>query len=499
MKRIIGIILLLLVLTNVGYAEEEHATSVQQTTDGGYIIVGIGEDDIKYWTDDDAWMLKTDSNGNKLWNITIDGGYGRNLAYSVQQTSDGGYIIAGEKAEHRDQQLWLLKTDSNGKMEWDKIFENGDLSEAKYVQQTTDGGYIIAGATFSINTDDWNIWLVKTDSKGNKEWDKTFAGTNNYGWDRADSVQQTSDGGYILVGYTYSGPRGAGDSDVWLIKTDSNGNKQWEKTFGGDDSNEGAHSVQQTTDGGYIFGVDTLNLKDNQIYGQYNWNVRIVKTEANGNKQWEKTFGEDVSNRVESVKQTIDGGYVIAGNTEPWGEGAVMDAWLLKTDSNGNTQWEKTFGGEAGNWVESVKQTIDGGYILTGSIDLFDGDDRDVWLAKTDPNGNTQWDKTFKLRDKPAAKDVTTTTSQQNKTTLIFGSIAILIGLVLLVSKSRRKKQGTSRPTSPTPIPTSLPVSHVTQKVVDREQKRMEMQRLAELREDASSKLKRAKGMLNKA
>ena len=499
MKRIIGIILLLLVLTNLGYAEEEWASSVQQTTDGGYIIVGIGEGDIKHSYDDVSWMLKTDSNGNKEWNITIDGGSGRNCAYSVQQTSDRGYIIAGVKVEYNDEHLWFMKTDSNGRKEWDKIFKNGAMSVANSIQQTTDGGYIIAGGTFPIDKFNSNVWLIKTDSNGRKEWEKIFKNGDS---SVAKSFQQTTDGGYIIAGHTTTRTTSTKSrSNAWFIKTDSNGNKQWEKILGEDDSNEGAYSVQQTTDGGYIFGIDALDLKEKSGVGEYNWNVWIVKADANGNTQWEKTFGEEAMNRVKSVKQTEDGGYVIAGNTEPWGMGIppVMDAWLLKTDSNGNMQWEKTFGGEVGNWVESVKQTIDGGYILAGSMDLFDGGDRDVWLVKTDSNGNTQWDKTFKLRDKPAAKDVTTTTSQQNKTTLIFGSIAILIGLVLLVSKSSRKKQGTSIPTSPTPIPTSLPVSHATQEAADRKQKRMEMQRLTELRNDASSKLKRAKGMLNKA
>ena len=485
MKRIIGIILLLLVFTNVGYAVEEHATSVQQTTDGGYIIVGTGEGV--------SWMLKTDSNGNKEWNITIDGESGRNCAYSVQQTSDRGYIIAGEKGEDDDVHLWFMKTDSNGRKEWDKIFENGDMSVANSIQQTTDGGFIIAGETFPIDKFNSNIWLIKTDSNGRKEWDKIFKNGDS----SAESVQQTTDGGYIIAGnFVNSRGNTESHSDAWFIKTDSNGNKQWEKILGEDYSNEGADSAQQTTDGGYIFGIDTLDLMKNKQDRTYNWNVWIVKADANGNTQWDKTFGEEAANRVKSVKQTADGGYVIAGNTEPWsmGKPPVMDAWLLKTDSNGDMQWENTFGGEVGNWVESVKQTIDGGYILAGSMDLFDGSGKNVWLAKTDSNGDTQWDKTFKLRDKPAAKDVTTTTSQQNKTTLIFGSIAILIGLVLLVSKSRWKNQGTSRPTSPT----SLPVSHVTQEVVDREQKRIEMQRLTELRNEASSQLTRAKGMLNK-
>jgi len=490
MKVIIGIILLLLVLANVEYAA---AYPVQQTTDGGYIIAGTANpgNNIR---DNYAWLLKTDSTGNKDWIITIES---QSEAGSVQQTSDGGYIIAGTKSDN----FWLMKTYSKGRVEWDQIFKvnqegNYQHSQANYVQQTTDGGYIIVGDTFS--GDNIDILLVKTDSNGNKEWDKTFARSNT-GWDRARYAQQTTDGGYIIFGFTVTGTRDRGDFDVWLIKTDSNGNKQWDKTFRGEDSNGDAIyngrdvvSGQQTTDGGYIFVVYVLEvLEDGEERKRNSW---IVKIDSNGNKQWEKILLIEDSS-ANSIQQATDGGYIIAGNSLSWDKRRFDNAWLLKTDSNGNKQWDKTFGGDGLNLISTVKQTIDGGYILTGSI----GADYDVWLVKTDPNGNTQWDKTFKLRDKPAVKDVTTTTSQQNKTTLIFGSIAILIGLVLLVSKSRRKMQGTSRPTSSTQIPTSLPVSHVTQEAADREQKRMEMQRLADLRNDASSKLKIAKSMLNKA
>jgi len=495
MKRIIGIILLL-VLANVVCAEEEWATSVQQTTDGGYILAGVSDDDVKRANDDDAWLMKTDSNGNKEWNTTFEG----DRAYSVQQTTDGGYILAGETSYGCDG-IWLAKTDSKGNKEWDKILEGGYWDVAHSVKQTTDGGYILAGGTFSLETDDWNIWLVKTYPNGNKEWDRTFVGENNNGWDKAYSVQQTSEGGYILVGYTCNGPRDSGDYDVWLIKTDSNGNKEWDKTFGGDGSDRG-DSVQQTTDGGYIIAGGTKS------YGVDDCDVWLLKTDSNGNRQWDKTFEGD---GADSVQQTSDGGYIIIGSTSaPIDTGdlnawfATMDALLIKTDSEGNEEWDKTFGGDNKDKARSVQQTTDSGYIIAGSTESYGVGDEDAWLVKTDSNGNKQWDKTFEISTDTAtpATATTATTSQQNKTsntTLIFGGAAILIFLVLLVGKSRRKEQETPRPTPPTTRPTPPPEPYAAQEAADRERKLREIGRLAELRIDASNRLKTAKSTLNKA
>ena len=181
------------------------------------------------------------------WNKTF-GGSQDDMALSVQQTSDGGYIVAGETcsygAGHYD--VWLVKTDANGTEQWNKTFGGLGIDWAYSVQQTTDSGYIVAGGTTSYGVGSWDFWLVKTDANGIKQWDKTFGGTNN---EMASSVQQTTDSGYIIAGYTWS--YGAGGSDMWLIKTDANGNEQWNKTFGGTDK-ENALSIQQTANDGYI-------------------------------------------------------------------------------------------------------------------------------------------------------------------------------------------------------------------------------------------------------
>jgi hypothetical protein len=304
------------------------------------------------------------------WNRTFGGTYGE-LAYSVQQTSGGGYIIAGITwsygAGYGD--FWLVKTDSSGKEEWNRTFGGTYEDRAHSVQQTSDGGYIIAGTTDSYGAGHYDFWLVKTDSSGKEEWNRTFVGID---WDEAYSVQQTSDGGYIIAGYTDS--YGVGSSYFWLVKTDSSGKEEWDRTFGGTYKDR-AYSVQQTSDGGYIIAGYTHS------YGAGSGDFWLVKTDSSGKEEWDRTFGGTYWDRAHSVQQTSDGGYIIAGETESYGAGSI-DFWLVKTDSSGKEEWNRTFGGTDGDWTESVQQTSDGGYIIAGTTDSYGAGYGDFWLIK---------------------------------------------------------------------------------------------------------------------
>jgi len=357
-----------------GGSEDDWGHSVAKTSDGGYIIVG----ETKSFGSGrgDVYLIKTDSKGNLIWQQTF-GGSEEDYGYSVAQTSDGGYIIAGGTYSFGSGggDVYLIKTDSKGNLIWQKTFGGSDYDYGYSVAQTSDGGYIIAGGTYSFGSGKSDVYLIKTDSKGNLIWQKTFGGSDyDYGY----SVAQTSDGGYIIAGGTYS--FGSGERDVYLIKTDSNGNKIWQQTFGGgyDDWGE---SVAQTSDGGYIIVGLTWSFSSGER------DVYLIKTDSNGNKIWQQTFGGSEEAWGESVAQTSDGGYIIAGDTKSFGSGGY-DVYLIKTDSKGNKIWQQTFGGGYDDWGTSVAQTSDGGYIIAGGTYSFGSGESDVYLIKTDSKEN---------------------------------------------------------------------------------------------------------------
>ncbi len=351
----------------------DGGASVWQTKDDGYIIVG---DTYSYGAGSgDIWLIKTGADGNEKWNKTF-GGPNYDVGNYVQQTSDSGYIIVGETSSYGagNHDIWLIKTDAYGNETWNKTFGGSEDEWSKSVQQTSDGGYIIVAETRSYGSGDYDVWLIKTDSNGNKEWDKTFGG---YTDDKGGSVQQTNDGGYIITGETECYFEGG--YDLYLIKVDSNGNKQWDKTFGGSDNDIGNY-VQQTSDSGYIIVGETSS------YGAGSEDIWLIKTDAYGNETWNKTFGGSKEgskeDRGKSVQQTSDGGYIIVGETHSYATNC--DTWLIKTDAHGNKMWDKTFGGFEDDQIYSVQRTSDSGYIMAGTVFYLGTSQSDVWLIKTD-------------------------------------------------------------------------------------------------------------------
>ena len=360
--------------------------SVAQTSDGGYIVAGYTR---SYGAGgNDVWLIKTNSEGNRQWSRTF-GGSDWDGAYCVAQTSDGGYIVAGYTRSYDAgaDDAWLIKTDSEGNEQWNRVFDGSGWDGAYCVAQTTDGGYILTGWRGSyIGRHQNDIWLIKTDSEGDEQWNKTFGGS---GYDVGYCVTQTSDGGYIVIGKTWS--YGAGCYDVWLIKTDSEGNKQWNRTFGGSDWDVG-NCVAQTSDGGYIIAGRTTS------YGAGAGDAWLIKTDSEGDEQWNKTFGGSGYDVGYCVTQTSDGGYIIAGEARSYAD-SRGDAWLIKTDSEGDEQWSQTFGGLGYYDVSySVDQTSDGGYIVTGWTRSYGAGRDSVWLIKVgvNPADSTTGDKWYK-------------------------------------------------------------------------------------------------------
>ena len=350
-----------------GGSGEDLAYSVKETSDLGYILAGYT---YSYGAGlNDVYLIKTDSDGNKIWERTY--GYSSSeIGRSVLQTQDGGYIIAGytNSTGAGKFDVWLIKTNQNGNVIWNKTFGGTNNDYGRSVQKTSDGGYIIGGETYGVNGSDF--YLIKTDSNGNKQWEKALGSNKN---DGGYSVEQTSDGGYILAGYTYrymgADPQ---DKDIWIIKTDSNANIQWEKGWGNEYPDTG-YDAQQTDDGGYV--VAGYFSSDSTFY--------VVKTDSNGNQIWGGGFGtRDGWQKPYSIQQTQDKGYIVVGESQVIPDPTLYNAFLVKIDINGNKKWNKTIGGSNNDLAYAVQQTTYEDYIIAGTTQSFGAGGFDVYLVK---------------------------------------------------------------------------------------------------------------------
>ncbi len=352
--------------------------SVQETTDEGYIIVGKASEVLTPW-DEAIYVIKTDKKGDVIWSKFLGESY--DVAYSVQQTSDEGFIIAGSTLNYGagNWDVYLIKLDFDGNIAWTKTIGGNEDDRCYSIRQTGDGGFILVGTTSSFDVGYYDVYLIKTDSIGNTVWSKTFGGT---GGDYAFSVQETRDNGFIITGNTQSfGPDLS--TDVYLIKTDNLGNALWSKTYGSSNNDIGT-TVTQTNDNGYIIVGSTegfLSYPKSDFY--------VIKTDEVGNTLWSKTYGGESYDIATSVCQTVDGGFIISGNTNR-NEDGVFNCYLIKTDAKGNVAWTNTFGRANYNFDGyKVQQTVDGGYIVAGTTYSYDEPSGVIYLVKTDALGNT--------------------------------------------------------------------------------------------------------------
>jgi len=291
--------------------------------------------------------------------------------------------------------LLALNVSSNSQ-QWQKTIGGVSYDDVTSVKQTTDGGYIITGYTSSFGSGNSDMYIVKLDAAVNLQWTKTIGGAQQ---ERCHSVQQTSDGGYIVTGYTSS--YSTAGFDIFTVKLDASGNILWNKVIGGILSEEG-NSIQQTTDGGYIIGGVTNS------FGAGNNDAYVVKLDVSGNLVWAKTIGGASSDRCVEIRQTTDGGYFFGGYTLSFGQGN-SDFYAVKLDASGNLQWSKTIGGSGNEYCNSVKQTTDGGYILSGNTTSF-GAGGDVYAVKLDASGSLIWARTVGGTDGDGGYSVIQTT-----------------------------------------------------------------------------------------
>jgi hypothetical protein len=282
------------------------------------------------------------------------------------------------KENHGDGDFWVVKLSDGGSLLWQKTFGGSGYDSANSVRQTSDGGYVIAGCSDS-DDGDGDVLVVKLSEAGSILWQNRSGGR---GPDGAESVRQTSDGGYIIAGYTNSGDDDVTGNrrkyDFLVVKLSEGGSLQWNKSFGGK-GGDFADSIQQTSDGGYII-AGRSDSNDGDVTGNHGRNdFWVVKISEGGSLQWQKTFGGSGNDEAESIWQTSDGGYIVAGSSES-NDGDVTgthgdgDYWAVKLTDGGSIQWQKTFGGGDVDVAKSVRQTSDGGYVIAGYSKSNDGD-----------------------------------------------------------------------------------------------------------------------------
>ncbi|MBU1707410.1 hypothetical protein KKB28_05800, partial [bacterium] len=313
---------------------------------------------------------------DSLWSQT----YGGHTLYGVQQTPDGGYILAGwEGSGGYDADFYAIKTRADGSAQWTRVFGTPYNEMCFSVQQTFDNSYVLGGYSYyELFASD--MWLIKMNANGDSLWGRSYRGV--FDENICYAVEQTTDTGYILAGCT-----GYSDGEEWnvlLVKTDSSGNSIWTREYLIGYSSL-CNSVQQTSDGGYIL-AGYAHIIINTNYAK----VLLMKTDEDGDSLWSHVYGGDRFNVSYSVAQTSDGGYILAGYTNSYGSG-YTDFWLMKTDENGDSSWSRTYGGAHADACFSLQQTSDGGYILAGSTSSFGNGDTDFWLVRTNANGDSLW------------------------------------------------------------------------------------------------------------
>ena len=403
-----------------GGSLEDNLEFHQKTSDGGYILAGESRSSISgnkleesqgiY----DYWVIKTDSAGNMIWQNNI-GGTDADFLWVAQETTDGGYILggysqspaSGDKNENEEglSDYWIIKLTSSGIIAWQKTIGGSQNDYLRSLQQTTDGGYIIGGESYSPADSSKTVpsrgssdyWIIKLNASGDTMWQKAFGGT---GTEVLYTVLQTADGGYILGGYSNSSAslpdkteNSRGGNDYWIVKLNNNGVKEWDKTIGGNDEDRLA-SIDQTSDGGYILGGGSKSSnsgeKSENSYGEYDY--WVVKTTATGDIAWQTTIGGSERDFLRSIKQIPDGNYIlggfsasdISGNKTENSKG-FFDYWPIKLSSSGNIIWQKVIGGSYNDVILNVGIASNNSFTLAGySESPLSGDKTDSSFGETD-------------------------------------------------------------------------------------------------------------------
>ncbi|UCH05727.1 MAG: hypothetical protein JSW05_06065 [Candidatus Thorarchaeota archaeon] len=361
--------------TTYGWQYDEVAAAAVSCNDGGYLLAGgsLGIDG----GDWDAWLVRTDIDGGMLWNRTI-GSLGFEVFRAAIQCQDGGFAFAGQTSSWDAQALdvWLVRTDSAGLPLWNKTF--GDIhDDAGYsLTELNDGGFAVGGTIEPDSSGFTNAWLIRTDSNGNHVWNRKWGTT--FDQDCVFSVIKSLDGSIVLTGYTYSFAF-PGTGETFLAKVDTGGLDVWNHTYDTADDTERGISVIQCSDGGYAIAG-----RNAEFHGGWNYDFALIRTNETGDLTWEFSYGGDNDEQASSLVEIPGQGFAVLGySPSPGGEST--DFWLLRVDKDGGQLWNRTYGGTLGENGVATVETVDGGYVLFGETSSVGAGGSDFWLIEVQP------------------------------------------------------------------------------------------------------------------
>lgn len=368
-----------------GGSYSDLGRDVKPTPDGGYIVAGhthsYGPGTPSY---SNGYVVKTDSLGDTLWTRFYGSGASDDFC-AVAQTSDSGYLLAGSTeligVELRD--VYVVKTNAQGDTLWTRTWGGADYENGFAVVATSDSGGLIVGNTKSFGAGFFDVYAIRVDGSGNTLWTRTYGWS---GFDTGHGVAPTGDGGFIIVGYTNS----YGDDDVLLVRINASGDTLWTRhPDAAPGTSDHGMSIRKTSDNGYIIcGYAWISTY---------YDFFLMKTDSLGSILWKRSWGGSAYDYGNCAVPTSDGGYIVTGMTECFGAGGY-DVWLIKTDAGGDSIWSRTYGGGNNDRGFVVEQTLDGGYIIAGGTGSYGSGGWDVYLIKTDGNGNVTIDENSKIR-----------------------------------------------------------------------------------------------------
>ncbi len=344
-----------------GGISHERASMLIQTIDGGFVVFGVVESFGAGYTD--LWLVKTDASGQHEWNRTIGAASWDQNAHSILQTADSGFLLAGNTYSYGagNADYWVVKTNSTGHPIWNSTFGDSQHNLLYASTPSSDGGVLLAG----YNDVEESTWIVKANTTGHHLWNRTLAG-----FTVVNSVIQTLDGGYLFAGET----GGYSATDFFMVKTDMDGVYEWNASFGGSEWDV-ATAVIQLADGSLLLTGPTQSFT-----GTGNSDYWLIKTNSTGHSLWNTTFGTSKSEEVQTLIHTSDGGFLLAGTR--YVSASNHDIWLVKTDTLGQAEWNTTFGGASDDSADSVLQLSDGNYVVAGTTESWGAGASDMWLFK---------------------------------------------------------------------------------------------------------------------